>query len=180
MSASQVAGVKSAGEEIGDHTKTHPDLTSLTQANANTEIAGAKSALESAGLGPITTLAYPLGDYNASVEGIAQTAGLTAARTTDIGYNGKSTDRYALKTGNVDTNTSFDTVKAWIDTAVSQKLWLTLTIHNVDSLQNLNAIGDAYGTTPEILQQIVSYLASKQSSGALQVKTMNDALPYLQ
>ncbi len=180
MSTTQVHDVYAAGEEIGDHTKTHPDLTSLTQANATTEIAGAKSALEAAGFGTISTIAYPLGDYNASIEGISASAGLIAGRTTDIGYNGKSTDHMALKTGNVDTNTSFATVKAWIDTAVAQHLWLTLTIHNVDSLANLNAIGDAYGTTPEILQQIVSYLASKQQNGELLVKTMHDALPLAQ
>jgi peptidoglycan/xylan/chitin deacetylase (PgdA/CDA1 family) len=74
------------GHEIGVHTRTHPDLTTLTPSQMTDEILGAKQDLISWGIMP-TTLAYPYGGYNPTVEAVVQSSGLRGARDSDLGYN---------------------------------------------------------------------------------------------
>ncbi len=86
MTLDEVLQMYNNGHEIGVHTRTHPNLTTLTEAQMTDEIAGAKQDLISWGITP-TTLAYPYGGYNPTVEGVVQSAGLRGARDSDLGYN---------------------------------------------------------------------------------------------
>jgi glycosyltransferase involved in cell wall biosynthesis/peptidoglycan/xylan/chitin deacetylase (PgdA/CDA1 family) len=83
--------------EIGSHTRTHPDLTTLSEADAWREIADSKLELESALGRPVTALAYPFGAANEAVRGMAQRAGYAAARGTQPGRNRPSTPSYDLR-----------------------------------------------------------------------------------
>lgn len=62
--------IQAAGHEILSHTITHPDLTTLSEADLITELNGSKLALEAQGL-TVSNLVYPGGSYNATVVGIA-------------------------------------------------------------------------------------------------------------
>lgn len=157
MTLSQILDLQSQGHEIESHSITHPDLTTLTQAQATNEIEGSKTALESLGVNPVTSFDYPYGAWNASVEQLVKNAGYLGARTADnyeqdIGFNYFTDDPYALKTEVIQNVTPFATVKQWIDQAVANKTWLILVFHKVDSS------GEQYSTTLDNLNQIASYL----------------------
>lgn len=162
----QILAMQADGQEIGSHTQTHPSLISLDPAAAQVQIAGASADLTQIGINQIRSLAYPYGDYNAQIQQYAQDAGLTSARTVQVGFNTKSTDRFGLLTQNIDATTTLDEIKAWIDTAKNDHSWLILTFHQVDTS------GSDYGTTPGMLQNIVDYL----NASSVPVKTMSEGI----
>ena len=120
-------------------------------------------------------MAYPYGSYDANIETLVKSNGLSAARSVLAGYNTKNTDPYALYNQIVDqsvTKGGIATVKNWINTAIANKQWLILTFHNVEPSNVLTANGDTDGTTPAFLQNIISYLQSK----SVPVVTVNQAI----
>jgi peptidoglycan/xylan/chitin deacetylase (PgdA/CDA1 family) len=150
MNTAQVLELQTAGHEVGSHTKSHPDLTTLAAAGRQDEIAGSKQALIDMGVTLVNTLAYPLGAYNAAVKTTTQAAGYVGARGIERGYNLKNTDKYALKIQQVDRTTTVADVQTWIDQAAQNKTWLILMFHQIDS----NAAADL-GTTPALFTQMV-------------------------
>lgn len=70
---------------IASHTVTHPRLHNLPPEEVRREIAGAQQALkEHLGIDN-PWIAYPYGDYDETVDGIAREAGIRLAVTTDAG-----------------------------------------------------------------------------------------------
>src|SRR5581483_7471995 len=66
MGITQLTDLKNHGFEIGAHTKTHPDLTTLTTAQQQDEMVASIGVLQSAvGVTP-TNFAYPYGAFNAA------------------------------------------------------------------------------------------------------------------
>lgn len=166
MTSTQILALKAAGHEIGAHTRTHASLVQLSPADAQLEINGSREDLLSIGAGPITSFAYPYGDFNASVMDMVKNAGLTAARTVVPGFNMKTSDKFTLKTQSVEANTPLSSIISWIDAAVAQKTWLILVFHQIETNPG------QYGTTPEILSQITSYMNSR----GIKAKTVDEAL----
>jgi peptidoglycan/xylan/chitin deacetylase (PgdA/CDA1 family) len=154
VSASNVLAMQRGGHEIGSHSRTHVDLTTLSSTSLQSEVWGSRKDLLRIGVTGVTSFAYPYGAENSTVVSAVKSAGYTGARGIDFGLNGKNTDRYNLLAKSVELNTSLDAVKAWIDDATANKQWLILYFHNIDYS------GTQYSTTPENLQQIVNYLVS--------------------
>jgi peptidoglycan/xylan/chitin deacetylase (PgdA/CDA1 family) len=73
------------GFEIGSHTITHRDLTSLSDPEALRELAESRRAFERRLGHPVQWLAYPLGRYDSRIERLARRAGYVLAVTTDHG-----------------------------------------------------------------------------------------------
>ena len=158
MTKDQVKAMAANGHEIASHSRTHPDLVTLSLAKATTEITGSKSDL--LGLGITTTsFMYPLGSYNDSIISLVKGAGYKGARSTDLGYNSPSSDPYRLLSQNVNSDVSIGTIKGWIDKAVADKTWLILTLHEQAVLPNIP--DNLYSNDPAILQQTVDYVKSK-------------------
>ena len=65
MNWSQVHDIADAGNEIGGHTLHHPDLTTISAAEATTEICDDRTALVNQGF-TVTNFAYPYGHTNSS------------------------------------------------------------------------------------------------------------------
>ena len=94
MSAANVRLLQMVGNEIGCHSASHPDMTTLDASQLIAETSGAKSTLEGYGI-HTTTLAYPFGTYNQTVENATKNAGFLAGRSTDGGYNDTSSNEFS-------------------------------------------------------------------------------------
>ena len=77
--------LQSAGWEIGGHTRSHPHLATLSDAEAQAEILESKQATE-AKLGTrVRTFCYPYGDFNPATPLLVAEAGFEGACTTRSG-----------------------------------------------------------------------------------------------
>jgi peptidoglycan/xylan/chitin deacetylase (PgdA/CDA1 family) len=79
MSAAQLRELVTAGMSIGGHSRTHPDLTRVSEARAREEIAGCKADLEDVLGRSVPTFAYPRGTFNRRVVELTREAGYVAA-----------------------------------------------------------------------------------------------------
>lgn len=154
MTAAQLLSLSTGGDDIQSETRTHPYLTSLSDAAATAEIAGSKADLLNLGLRPVSLFTYPYGDFDQRIENIVKTAGYVGARGTYSGYNTRNSDTFALRTQNILNTTSIDEVRSWIDNAARTHTWLIITFHDVEGDTGSNS----YDNTPAIMQQIVDYL----------------------
>lgn len=85
-----------AGWEMAGHTRTHPHLNELEDAEALREIADGKAAVEAElGVG-LQTFCYPFGLFNAGTPGLVQAAGFVGACTTRSGLARRDTDPFLL------------------------------------------------------------------------------------
>lgn len=155
VKAADVLAMQASGHRIGAHAKSHPDLTTLSAADAKDEIVGSKLALEAIGVNPVNLFSYPYGAYNSSIVQTVKDAGFIGARSSDGGYNTKTQDRYVLRRQPMTNKTAFSDIQRYIDTAVANRSWVILLFHEVDRS------GNAYAVTPELFQQTVDYLKSK-------------------
>ena len=158
MTKDQVKILAANGHEISAHTRTHPDLVTLTQAQAMDEISGSKADLAALGI-TATSFMYPFDSYSDSVVSLVKNAGFLGARDSDIGYNTPLSNPYLIESQNVNNDVSIDTIKGWIDKAISEKLWVVLVFHRQVKLPNTPE--NLYCNDPAILQQIVDYVKLK-------------------
>lgn len=79
MSADQIKELVAAGWEVGSHSRSHRDLTSLEPDIQRVEIVDARKELQKATGSPVLTFAYPFGIMNSSVGDYAHFAGYIAA-----------------------------------------------------------------------------------------------------
>ena len=188
MTAGEVMEINRAGNEIGNHTVNHCNLTtglcpdaeipnSPDSLNAVQEIVQASTTLHQIGALPLDTFAYPYGAYNQTIENDVQNAGLISGRSVDRGYNLTNSNRYALKiqyvTASSTTLADFQTnIKPWIDTAMQNHVWLILLMHQIEPASMIATEHNPDSTTPEVLQAIVDYLKQNNVS----VVTVHDGV----
>ncbi len=146
----QVLEMSAEGHEIGAHTRTHPHLTTLSEAAAQDEIIGSKQDLIDMGITP-TTFAYPYGDENPTVENLVKQAGFAGARITVPEYNDSSVDLFLLKRQRVQADTTFAEIKKAIDDAIAKKKWIILVMHGIED-------GGPEDISSHMVQQIVDYV----------------------
>ena len=71
--------IAAAGHEIASHTVTHPDMATLTSAEATRQACESRATLSSWGF-PITSFAYPFASLSATAKAAVQTCGYNSAR----------------------------------------------------------------------------------------------------
>jgi peptidoglycan/xylan/chitin deacetylase (PgdA/CDA1 family) len=92
MDEQQLRELAAAGWELGAHTMTHPDMSTLSYEQCLREISESAQALERIGQRPVATFAYPFGRYGTEAIRAARDSGMIAAVTTGSG----SWDPYEL------------------------------------------------------------------------------------
>jgi peptidoglycan/xylan/chitin deacetylase (PgdA/CDA1 family) len=83
--------------DFGLHTCFHPILTKCSSEEKRKEILVCKLEVEKILGRPVEAFAYPNGDYDEECIDILKECGLRIGRTTDAGWNGKSSNPYKLK-----------------------------------------------------------------------------------
>ena len=172
------------GNEIGGHTVTHPDLTTVSSATATAEICNGKSTLASWGF-TVTDFAYPFASENSSVERIAKSCGYASARNLgDIrspGSCGSCPYAETIPPANlyntaapdeVDSTWTLKNLQDFVTNAESHGGgWVQLTFHHI-------AVGTEPSLTisPTLFQQFVVWLAARTANGTTVVQTVAQAL----
>jgi len=181
----QLQSFQAAGDEIGGHTLTHPDLTTLGVDQATAEVCNDRAAIASHGLN-VSDFAYPYGNgYDSpTVRGIIQSCGYNSARrawglystdpacgSTGCGYPYAETipptDKWAILTAD---NPQTATTLAQIETLVTQAEThggglVPIVFHQIC------AGCDPYSTTQATLTAFLDWLQPRSASGTV-VKTM--------
>ncbi|MFH1968329.1 MAG: polysaccharide deacetylase family protein [bacterium] len=157
ITSAQMLDMQNQGHEIGAHSKTHSDLTTLTDAQLTDEILGSKQTLEALGANTITSFAYPFGEWNENIKNILGQSGYQGARTAmlqDGGFNYANQDPFLLKTVSVEIDTSVTEIQQWILEAINNRTWLILVYHQIENS------GGQYSTTPQNLRSVANYISA--------------------
>jgi len=78
LTVRELRELQAAGIEIGGHTATHPDLTSLSPDAAREELRAGREEIEELLGDAVTSIAYPFGRADAGVRAAARAAGFVA------------------------------------------------------------------------------------------------------
>ena len=85
-------------------------------------------------------------------------AGFIAARSILPGLNTRTTPSLLLRAQAVVQNDKSETVIEQIQQAVTNNAWLILYFHQIESKRILDERGWIYGSTPQVLSEILAYL----------------------
>jgi peptidoglycan/xylan/chitin deacetylase (PgdA/CDA1 family) len=80
MSWDELRVMLGGGMTIGSHSRSHPYLTKVATTSLAAEITGSKTILEEKLRVPITSFAYPFGQYSSAIVKLVQKAGYHSAR----------------------------------------------------------------------------------------------------
>jgi len=83
LSDEEVKQISNTGFEIGAHTLTHRELTTLSLSEAREEIRGSKAYLEDLLGREVTMFCFPRGKYDGRIIELVKEAGFTGARTVE-------------------------------------------------------------------------------------------------
>ncbi|MES2748921.1 MAG: Ig-like domain-containing protein [Patescibacteria group bacterium] len=167
----QILSMQTSGHEIGGHTRSHPMLTTLTTAEKTDEINGSRQALLSNGVNSVTSMAYPYGDFDSSVQTIAQNSGYTSARSVLRGYNDTNTNPYALVIQQVSRDDTVAELRSWVDQAAASNTWVIFMFHQIS-----NATNDTLGITPADFINVANYTKTAN----VDIVTVSEGAAFLQ
>jgi peptidoglycan/xylan/chitin deacetylase (PgdA/CDA1 family) len=97
MTADQIKEMASAGWEVGSHSISHSDLTSLDPSRQRYEVVESRTLLENTLGVPILTIAYPFGVSNSGVIDYAHFAGYIGGMSLGYTYDQGISNLYTLQ-----------------------------------------------------------------------------------
>jgi peptidoglycan/xylan/chitin deacetylase (PgdA/CDA1 family) len=97
LSWKQVRAMSDGGISFGSHTLSHPLLTRIPRRQREYELCRSKEIIEQQIGKPVTTFAYPSGDFDSETKEVVREAGYCAAVSIRAGQNGPYDDVYALR-----------------------------------------------------------------------------------
>ncbi len=110
----RIAEAVREGCELGVHTRTHRNLTTLTDAELKHELGGGRTEIEQRTGAAATCFAYPYGLFDKRVRKAVAQAGFATAVTMQFGLNAQGADPLALKRINVPSSISSAAFQAWM------------------------------------------------------------------
>ncbi len=102
MNADQIKEMAKAGWEVGSHSMTHPDLTTINRQQQQFEIIESRKFLETELGVPVLTFAYPFGASDSAVINLAYSAGYIAGMGLGSTHNQGTSNLFALQRRGVD------------------------------------------------------------------------------
>ncbi|WP_231497246.1 fibronectin type III domain-containing protein [Arthrobacter sp. MA-N2] len=183
LTRANLNAIAADGNEIGGHTITHPDLTTLSTSAATNEVCGGRTTLASWGFNA-TDFAYPFAAENSSVEQIVKNCGFASARNLgDIRspascsgcpfaetlppanpYNTAAPDE-------VDSTWTLQNLEDLVTNAEPGGGWVQFTFHHI-------AVGTDPTLTisPTLFNTFITWLAARTANGTTSVQTVAQAL----
>src|SRR5574337_1157112 len=166
----QLQEMDGAGWIIGNHTKDHTILTTLTEAQQETELTGAKTALEGWGLtrGSLH-VAYPGGGSNADTITAMTNTGMLTGRNTEVTATIDPLAAYPYQIGiasiGITNTTTLADVQALINTARTRGKYVALLFHGL-----VDAAPAAWEWTNANFQALVDWIIAQ----GIPTKTIED------
>jgi peptidoglycan/xylan/chitin deacetylase (PgdA/CDA1 family) len=171
------------GNEIGGHTVTHPDLTTLTTAAASAEVCNGKSTLEGWGF-QVKSFAYPFAAENAAAQSVVKNCGYASARGLGDTRSPAScpscpfaetlppANPMVIKAPDqVDSTWTLQNFQDLVTNAETTGGWLQLTFHDI-------AVGTdpTLTVSPALFDSFVTWLAARTANGTTSVQTVAQAM----
>ncbi len=97
MEWDQIIEVSENNVQIGSHTRSHPELTTLSDDMLSEELAGSRIEIEARVNKPVDLFCYPYGDCNDRIKSAVRKAGYCYAVTTQRGHVEKGNDPLVLR-----------------------------------------------------------------------------------
>lgn len=166
------------GFEICSHSLTHASMTTIDEKYYEDEIVLSKSILESMDL-QIDGICWPFGNWTKKALEITKKHYSYATNFRPSIANTYSTfDNYQVQRIGIlaygGAYKTYDSIKAVIDTAIANKTYINLVTHVGSAGQaETDNWSPAYTA---ILEQVIQYLVSKQTSGDLEIVTQREGL----
>ncbi|MEA3200558.1 MAG: hypothetical protein QOE90_1986 [Thermoplasmata archaeon] len=152
LSREDVANLSAAGHDIESHTASHPDLTTVSASELQSELADSRFTLEQITGKPVKHLAYPYGSVNATVAAetsLYYDSGRTL--TTDPHDFLFTIDAYHLPGLVVQRSTTLATAEGYVDFAQANNVAVIL------DFQSITETPGTYDWTPENLTALADY-----------------------
>ncbi len=172
MTWDQLKSLQAAGNEIGGHSYDHMRLGGLDAAQLQHEICDDRQNLIDHGLSPVS-FAYPFGNYDPSVHDMVRQCGYAGARTISDGpQHFPLPDPYAVRAmPYVVSDTDLPKLQRYVNLSRNEGAgWVVMIFHHVCDAC------DYYAIRPDIMNQLIHWLARQQSLGNLEVMTFGEAL----
>lgn len=160
-----------SGWEIGAHTISHPDLTTLDNAAIEQEAVGSADVLEKMlGKRP-TSFAEPFGNYDEHVLSIVSRYFSENAFAWGDPNSLSGVDHERINRTGIDSSMSAEQVCALIGNAYSSHWWLVLMFHQIV----LSDHPGEYQISAEEFDQIMKCAAQLRDQGKIKIMTLHDA-----
>lgn len=155
----QIQALAAAGWEIASHTKTHPDLRTLTEEQLQTEFSASNAAIRAHGI-TVENLVYPSHFQNATVRRVARSYYRSARGNANQGINPEVLPTHQLVSLMADNPALLATYQEYVDRAATEGKWMIFYLHGTDAA-DITALGT-----------LIDYIQTKP----LSIVTMSQAL----
>lgn len=157
LTTAMLREMDAGGWAIGNHSKDHADLTTLSQAAAQTELSAAKTALDAIGLTKSSMhVAYPGGASNDTVRAAMAAEGMLTGRVSAGPPNGPGGNKadmdYKFSVDDIEA-TTLAQAKARVDLAVTYHRIIGLLVH-----QLVDGVPGAYQWNSADFRALIDYI----------------------